>query len=306
MGLRQRGETEEARRGTRLIVGPWAHGSTYGPYPDHSFDRFAPEDSLDVSGEQLRFLARHLRGDGDGLDDEPPVRIFVMGANRWREEDDWPLARAVEEPWYLRAGGRLTREPPGDERPDGYDYDPHDPAPTIGGPTSLPARMMKPNSGPLDQRRLLERADVLLYASDPLAEPVEVTGPLVLRLHVATTAPDTDFVVKLADVDPEGAAIVLAEGVLRLRFRQGFHREALAEPGEPYELAIDVGATSNVFAAGHRVGLIVTSSSFPRFDRNPNTGRSLGVDGPDDLRPARQTVFHDGARPSHLLLPIVR
>jgi putative CocE/NonD family hydrolase len=287
-------------------VGPWAHGSTYGPYPDHSFDVFAPDDALDVGGLQLRFFAHHLLGQANGLDEEPPVRIFVMGENRWREEDDWPLARAVETAWYLREGGRLAQEAPGDEPPDEYTYDPREPAPTIGGPTSLPARMMKPNSGPLDQRRLLERSDVLAYLSKPLAEPLEVTGPLALRLHAATSAPDTDFVAKLVDVGPDDAATVLAEGVLRMRFRHGFDRELLAEPSRPYELTIDLAATSNVFLAGHRIGVLVTSSSFPRFDRNPNTGRPLGVDGPNDLVAARQTVFHDAARPSRLLLPTVR
>jgi uncharacterized protein len=302
VGMRSRGGSEEARNGARLVVGPWAHGSTYGPYPDHSFDLFAPADAIDVAELQLRFFARHLRGDANGLDEEPPVRIFVMGENRWRDEDDWPPPRAAETPWYLRAGGRLAREPPADEPPDEFVYDPQEPAPTIGGPTSLPARMMKPNSGPLDQRRLEERADVLVYTSEPLQEPLDVTGPLALRLHAATTAPDTDFVAKLVDVWPDGTAVVLAEGVLRTRFREGFDRELLVEADRPYELLIDLAATSNVFLPGHRIRVLVTSSSFPRFDRNPNTGNPLGVDGPEDVRTARQRVFHDGERPSCVLL----
>jgi putative CocE/NonD family hydrolase len=303
VGLHARGGSEEARTGTRLVVGPWAHGSTYGPYPDHSFEPFAPEDSLDVPELQLRFFAHHLRGDANGVDAEPPVRIFVMGENRWRDEDDWPPQQAVETAWYLRAGGLLAREPPGEERPDEFSYDPREPAPTIGGPTSLPARMLKPNSGPLDQRRLVERADVLTYSSEPLKEPLEITGPVAVRLHAATSAPDTDFVAKLIDVRPDGAGIILAEGVLRLRFREGFDRELLVEPGRPSELMIDLAATSIVFLVGHRIGLLITSSSFPRFDRNPNTGHALGVDGPEDVRTARQTVFHDAGRPSCVLLP---
>ncbi len=303
VGMRSRGGSEEARRGTRLVVGPWAHGSTYGPYPDHSFDLFAPADAIDIAGLQLRFFARQLRGDVNGLHEEPPVRIFVMGENRWRDADDWPPTRTVETPWYLRADGRLAREPPADEPPDEFVYDAHEPAPTIGGPTSLPARMMKPNSGPLDQRRLDERSDVLAYTSEPLQEPLEVTGPVALRLYAATSAPDTDFVAKLVDVWPDGTAIVLAEGVLRTRFREGFDRELLVEADRPYELLIDLAATSNVFLPGHRIRVLVTSSSFPRFDRNPNTGHALGVDGPEDVRTARQTVFHDGERPSCGLLP---
>lgn len=304
VGLRRRAEAE-GTPAPRLLVGPWAHGSTYGPYPDHSFDVFGGADALDVPGLQLRFFARHLRGEANGLDDEAPVRIFVMGENRWRDEDDWPLARATEEAWHLRGGGGLTREAPGDEPPDEYVYDPNDPAPTIGGPTSLPARLMKPNSGPLDQRRLADRPDVLVFVSEPFEEPVEVTGPIALVLHAATDAPDTDFVAKLVDVRPDGTSIILAEGVLRARFREGFERELMVEPGRPYEFRLDLAATSNVFLAGHRAGLLVTSSSFPRFDRNPNTGNPLGVDGPGDLRPARQAVFHDAARPSRLLLPVV-
>src|SRR6266540_4807639 len=170
-GMRDRGGSEAARSGRRLVVGPWAHGSTYGPYPEHSFDLFSPDDALDVSGLQLRFFARHLLGEENGLDDEPPVRIFVMGENRWRDEDDWPLARARETRWYLREGGRLTRDGPGEEMPEEYVYDPHDPAPTIGGPTSLPARMFGTNSGPRDQRSVEARADVLVYTSAPLEQP---------------------------------------------------------------------------------------------------------------------------------------
>jgi putative CocE/NonD family hydrolase len=306
VGMRSRAGSEAARAGTRLIVGPWAHGSTYGPYPDHSFDLFAPDDGLDVPGLQLRFLAHHLLGEDNGLADEPPVRIFVMGENRWRDEDDWPLARARETRWYLRAGDGLAEAAPGDEPPDEYLYDPADPAPTIGGQTSLPARMMKMNSGPLDQSRLEGRADVLVYTSEPLDQPLEATGPLAFVLHAATTAADTDFVVRLADVHPEGASIVIAEGVLRTRFHTGFEREVLVEPERPYEYRVDLGATSNVFLPGHRIRVVVTSSSFPRFDRNPNTGHPIGVDGEADLQSARQTIFHDAGRASHLLLPVAR
>jgi hypothetical protein len=165
--------------------------------------------------------------------------------------------------------------------------------------------MMRMNSGPVDQRPLHDRPDVLGYVSAPLDRPLEVTGPLALVLHAATDAPDTDFVAKLTDVHTDGTAIILAEGVLRARFREGFDRETLVEPGSPHEYRIDLGSTSNVFLPGHSIGLLVTSSSFPRFDRNPNTGRPLGVDTGDDLRAARQTIFHDAARPSRLLLPLV-
>lgn len=280
----------------RLIVGPWAHGSAYGPYPDHSFDRFSPDDRIDLDAEQLGFF-RGAEG--------PAVRIFVMGANRWRDEDDWPIARAREEEWFLRADGGLSREAPANEDPDEYVYDPRDPAPTIGGPTSLPGKFLGPSGGPKDQRRAEERSDVLVYTSEPLDRELEVTGPLRLVLHAATDATDTDWVAKLCDVDPDGFSRILAEGVLRARFRDGFDEPRLLEPREAYEYEIDLAATSNAFLPGHRIRVDVTSSSFPRFDRNANSGNPLGEDTEADLRPARQAVFHDAERPSRVLLPVV-
>ena len=302
--MRTEAGSDEARTGQRLLVGPWAHGSTYGEFPDHSFDVYAPHDAIDFTAQQLRFFDRHLRGRSHG-DVDAPVRIFVMGANRWRDEDDWPPARAKPTPWYLRSDGALSEQPPGEEAPDEYVYDPANPAQTIGGPTSLPPRMMKANAGPLDQRKLEERPDVLAYTSEPLPAPLEVTGHLRVILHAATSATDTDFIAKLTDVSPDGASRILAEGVLRARFRDGFDAPRALAPGTPYAFEIDLVATSNVFLAGHRIRVLVTSSSFPRFDRNANTGHELGTDGPDDLRPAQQTVFHDGARASHVLLPVV-
>jgi uncharacterized protein len=302
--LRAEGASDAAREGSRLLIGPWAHGSTYGAYPDHGFDEFAPQDRVDLTEVQLRFSAHHLLGP-DGPDGEATVRIFVMGENRWRDEQEWPLARAREERWYLRSGGGLSRETPAGEEPDEYVYDPRHPAPTLGGPTSLPGKFLRTNAGPADQRPLEERDDVLVYSSEPLRNPLEVTGPLRLNLHAATTAPDTDFVAKLCDVAPDGVSRILAEGVLRARFRDGFEQPHLLRPGEVCEYGIDLVATSNVFLAGHRIRLLVTSSSFPRFDRNANSGKEPGTDLEEDLAPARQTAFHDGGRPSHLVLPVV-
>lgn len=308
--MRAEGGSEAARAGTGLIVGPWAHGSTYGAYPDHRFDDFAPAEPIDLAALQLEFFSRHLNG-GDANDDGPPVRIFVMGENHWRDEHEWPLARARAERWYLHdegtgeQGGGLSPEPPGAEPPDEYIYDPRDPAPTVGGPTSLPGKFLRTNSGPLDQRPVERRPDVLVYSSPALERQLEVTGPLELVLQVATDAPDTDFVGKLCDVAPDGASRILAEGIRRVRFREGFEHPRPVEPGRPLECRIDLVATSNVFLAGHRIRLSVTSSSFPRFDRNANSGRQLGTDTEADLRPARQTVFHDANRPSHLVLPVI-
>jgi len=301
--MAERGGSEEARRGGCLVMGPWHHH--IGTERVVGEVDFGPDAIVDLHALQRRYLDRWVRGLDDGLDAEPPIRLFVMGENRWRDEDNWPLARAQPTPWFLRAGGLLDREGPADEPPDEFVYDPADPAPTVGGPTSLPAPMLRTNAGPLDQRKLEERADVLVYTSEPLDTPLEVTGPLELLLWAATTAPDTDFVAKLSDVAPDGFSRILAEGVLRARFRGGYERELPVEPGRPLEYRIDLVATSNVFLQGHRIRVIITSSSFPRFDRNPNTGHALGVDGPDDLRSARQTVFHDAARPSSIVLPVV-
>jgi uncharacterized protein len=301
--LRREGASELARLGTRLVIGPYAHGSTYGQYPDHSFPEFAAADRIDLAEIQLVYLDHVIRDRGP--DEAPPVRIFVMGQNRWRDEDDWPLARAREERWYLRTGGLLSPEPPGDESSDEYVYDPADPAPTIGGPTSLPGTFLRTNSGPLDQRPLERRADVLSYTSERLEQPLEVTGPLSIVLSAATDAADADFVAKLCDVDADGSARILAEGVLRARYRTGYGRRRSLEAGRVYEYRIDLVATSNEFAAGHRIRVYVTSSSFPRFDRNPGIVKAPGDVTGEDLRPARQTIFHDAQRPSYLVLPVV-
>ena len=301
--MREEAGTAEARAHTRLLIGPWGHGSAFGAYPDHRFKEFGPDTRIDLDELQLSWLGALL--EGTEPEAGPPVRIFVMGENRWRDEDGWPLARANEERWHLRQDGGLSPEPPSDEPPDEYLYDPADPAPTIGGPTSLPGRMMRPSAGPLDQAALEKRPDVLVYTSQPLEQPFEVTGPLSLVIHASTDAPDTDFVAKLCDVDEEGRSRILAEGVLRARYRDSFDEPKPVDPGAVHEYRIDLVATSNVFLSGHRVRLIVTSSSFPRFDSNANSGLPLGEDTADTLRPARQRIFHDGSRPSHLVLPVV-
>lgn len=314
MRLRREGGSDLARTQTTLLVGPWAHGSTYGAYPDHGFEAFGAEARIDLAELQLEFFARHLLGEPSAAQvDRPPVRIFVMGENRWRDEDDWPLARAREENWYLHShgdgdewAGTLSPVPPADESGDTYRFDPGDPTPTIGGPTSLPGRFMRTNAGPLDQRPAEGRPDTLVYSSAALDGPLEVTGPLSVVLHAATSAHDADFVARLSDVDLDGFSRILAEGVLRARFRDGFHHQVEVEPGRPYEYVIDLVATSNVFLEGHRIRLTVTSSSFPRFDRNAGTGGAPCEVRPEDLMPARQTIFHDADRASHVLLPVVR
>jgi uncharacterized protein len=303
-GLRVNARSERARAHQKLIVGPWTHarpgrGSTAIGDVD-----FGPEAALDSRELMVRWFDCWLREGDCSVRDGAPVRIFVMGKNRWREEQEWPLARARHTAFHLHSDGRansrhgdgrLAARPSARQPPDRFVFDPWDPVPTgsMGGYSRTPA----------DQREIQDRQDVLVYTSEPLAAPLEVTGPIELVLWVASSAPDTDFTAKLTDVHPDGTARALTDGILRARYREGRDRERLLEPGRPTELRIDLGATSNLFKAGHRIRLEVSSSNFPRFDRNPNTGRAFGEEV--ELRRAEQTVFHDAARPSRLVLPVI-
>jgi putative CocE/NonD family hydrolase len=290
----------------RLLIGPWSHLRQANPVGAVNFGTGASADFMNletnVRSLQLRWFDQWLKGTDTGLMAEPPVRLFVMGANIWRDEDDWPLARAIATPWYLRAGGGLSPQPPGAEAPDCYAYDPADPVPTRGGATLLTPEYP---AGPYDQRPIEERPDVLVYRSLPLERATEVTGPVTVHLWASSSAPDTDFVARLTDIAPDGRSIILTDGIVRARYRE-FRTGAppsLVEPGRPYAYAIDLWATSNVFKAGHRIGLHVTSSSFPRWDRNPNTGHPFGADA--ELQVAHQQILHDRAHPSCVILPVV-
>jgi putative CocE/NonD family hydrolase len=252
---------------------------------------------------QLRWFDHWLKGTETGPLDEPPVKLFVMGANVWRDEEDWPLARAVDTSFYLREGSRLSLETPIAEKPDRYDYDPADPVPSMGGPFGGASSGYA--AGPFDQRPIESRADVLVYTTLPLDRDTEVTGPIWVHLWATSSAPDTDFVARLVDIYPDGRSINLTDGIIRARYRD-FPNGAppsLIDPGQPYAYTIDLWATSNVFKAGHRIGLQVTSSCFPRWDRNPNTGHAFGADG--ELRVAHQEILHDHAHPSQVRLPLV-
>jgi putative CocE/NonD family hydrolase len=298
--MRQRG------RPTRLLIGPWSHDSGLNPIGERSFG-FAAQPGfinleMNLDALQLRWFDHWLRGVDTGMMDEPPVRIFVMGANLWRYEEDWPLSRAVPTPWYLHSNGVLSEQTPDSERPDCYDYDPADPVPTRGG-----ALLMTPEfpGGAFDQRSVEARPDVLVYRSAPLERDVEVTGPITVRLWAISSSPDTDFVARLVDVFPDGRSFNLTDGIVRARYRDAAKgvEPSLIEPGQPLEYEIDLWATSNLFQARHRIGLQVTSSCFPRWDRNPNTGHPFGADA--ELQVAHQRILHDREHPSHVLLPIV-
>jgi hypothetical protein len=235
-----------------------------------------------------------------------------MGENRWRDEWEWPLARTRYEAWYLHSdgkassrGGELSPQRPGDEPTDSYLYDPHDPTPTAGGFTMIHGLMVGIHAGPHDQRTVEARPDVLVYTSAVIKQPLEATGPLTFVLYAASSAPDTDFIIHLCDVHPDGASRILAEGIIRARYREGTSQARLLTPGEVYDFKIDLAGTSHVFLPGHRIRVDVMSSSFPNFDLNLNTGGIMGEETVAAAHTALQTVYHDGARASHIVLPVI-
>ena len=309
-GMRENAASETARAGQRLIVGPWYHDRPDSRIGEVDFGVGAAGESIDLDGRTLRFFDRWLRDEDHGYSDEAPIDLFVMGANEWRKEGEWPLAGARFVRHFLHSGGRarslagdgvLDTTAPGAEPADHFLHDPRDPVPTRGG--ALCCHDPGVPYGAFDQREVERRADVLVYTSAALEAPVEVIGPVTLVLHAASSAPDTDFTAKLVDVAPCGRAINLCDGIVRARYRGSTSRAEPIAPGRVYEYRIDLGATANRFLPGHRIRVEIASSNFPRFDRNPNTGEPAR--GEVDLRPAMQSVRHDEHCPSHLLLPIV-
>ena len=296
-----------ARNGQKLIVGPWAHLLPYSvPNSKGTGDiDFGPEALMDLHLILLSWFDYWLKDSQTGVMDEPSVRIFTMGDNRWRNLADWPPPNVHYVRYFLHSGGKantlngdgvLSTVPPSDEPNDAFTYDPNDPVPTLGGNNlSIPL-------GVQDQRPAEQREDVLVFTSEPLERPLEVTGPITAELWAASTARDTDFTAKLVDVRPDGYAMNLVEGIIRARYRESGSRPTPIEPGRAYKYTIDLWATSNVFLPGHRIRVEVSSSNFPRYDRNPNTGAAFGQ-GTEQV-PARQTVFHRGAMASHIVLPV--
>ncbi|HEU5439492.1 MAG TPA: CocE/NonD family hydrolase [Ktedonobacterales bacterium] len=287
----------------RLLMGPWGHAiNTTQKLGDVDF---GPQALIDLRGEEARWFDRWLKDDEDSA--SGPVRIFVMGDNVWRDEREWPLARTQWTPYYLSSGGRansrfgdgaLSAAAPGpDVPPDTYRYDPARPVPFITEPTSSQI------GGPDDYAAVLRRDDVLVYASEPLAADTEVTGPVAVELYAASSTPDTDFMAMLLDVHPNGFAQRLCDGMVRARFHEGMDRPSLIEPGSTYQYRIDCWHTAQVFKAGHRIALTITSSAFPKFDRNLNTGAPLGQTS--EMAVAEQTILHDAAHPSAVILPII-
>ncbi len=298
VGIKAHGASDEARRGQRLMVIVGGHA---GNGPKVGAVDFGERANFDIDAITLRWYDYLFKGIQNEFVSRKPVGIFVMGANQWREEEDWPLPQARSARYYLHSAGGLGTAPPAAEGADTYVYDPEDPVPTIGG--SLCCIPLATGVGPQDQRPAETRHDVLVYLTPALKQDMEVTGPVSLDLYVSSSAVDTDFTGMLVDVWPNGFAQNLTSGILRLRYRSSQGSPRLAKPGEIYHINVDLWATSNVFRAGHRLQLEVSSSNYPRFDRNLNTGE-LQATGTRMIK-ATNVVYHDKRHPSALVLQVV-
>lgn len=307
IGLKAGAGNEKARAGQHLLIAIGGHSGWARKVGEVDF---GPDAAFDENGTTLAWYEYLFLGKQNEFATEKPVKLFVMGENKWRYEDDWPLKRAKETKYFLHSAGKangaggdgsLSGSSSGSAGTDSYTYDPADPVPTIGGPLCCdPVHLA---TGARDQAEVEKRNDVLVYSTDALASDTEVTGPVSLDLFAKASTVDTDFTAKLVDVWPNGFAQNLTEGIIRARFRNGTAKAEPLEPGKIYEFKIDLWSTSNVFLKGHKIRLEVASSNFPRFDRNLNTGNDAASSS--DLVKADITVYHDSAHPSALVLPVV-
>lgn len=309
IGMQAHAKTESARKSQRLLVGPWAHASTSpeGKIGDVTFGKQAV---LDMDAAVREWSDWALKGAENEFAKEPPVKIFVMGANEWRSENEFPLARQRETKYYLhsangansiRGDGGLSTTAPKSEKPDKFVYDPANPVATIGGRLCCGNNDLPP--GPFDQSPNESRDDVLVFSTPALGSDIEATGQIRLELYASTTAADTDFTALLVDVDPNGYARFLTDGIVRARFRDSAEKSDPIVPGKIYRYEIDMWSTSNLFKKGHRIRVYVSSSNFPRFNRNLNTGEP--IIGRTGIAKASQTIYHDAEHPSALILPVI-
>ena len=303
VGIRAQGRGETCRKAQRLVIGPWIHGpGNVGKREVGELD-FGPEAEFDLNAHRLQWYDHWLKGAQNWVTDSPPVRIFLMGKNRWLDLDAWPPEEITYSPIYLREGagpsgeslnnGELTFDPPAEaEQPDSFVYDPNDPVPSL---------LLYPDTGPTDHRSV--EAKMLTYTSDALEKDLTVIGPVKAVLYALSSAPDTDWVVRLCDVWPDGRSMSVCDGILRARYRDSLERPETTVPGRIYRFEVDLWSTAQVFKASHRLRVEVTSSDFPRYDRNLNTGGPFG----EEVRgqTAVNTIFHDAMRPSHLVLPVI-
>ncbi len=288
-----------ARGKCRLVMGPFGHGAFTGlKYPANS-------QQFPKAGDEKRFFDHYLKGLDNGVEQDRAVNYYVMGdptdphapGNVWRAADNWPPpSRATS--FYFHQDGRLSTDPPsGSNDSHSYKYDPEKPVPTLGGQNLFGGK------GPADLRKIESRPDVLVFSTDVLKDPVEVTGRIRAELAISSDCPDTDFAALLTDVYPDGRSMLVTDGILRARFRKSFEKENFLKPGETYDLTVDLWSTSLVFNKGHKIRVLITSSNSPRFDPNPNTGHEFRAD--KETRVANNTIHLSSQHPSKIVLPII-
>jgi putative CocE/NonD family hydrolase len=309
--FREKSQSKKARDNQFLIIGPGGHCQHHSASEktmvgarDLGDARFPYVDA------QVKWFSYWMKGEKNGITDMPAVQYYLMGRNTWEQAEEWPITGTKYQKWFLHSAGnansrhgdgQLSAETPANEPSDHFEYDPANPVPTLGGHTCCTG--LAEESGGYDQSKIELRDDILVFTSDALKEGIEVTGPIRVVLSVESSALDTDFTAKLLDVYPDGRAFNIQEGALRMRYREGLDHEVLMEPGKTYSVELDLHATSNWFGPGHRIRLDISSSNFPRWERNLNTGENNHT-GTEWVK-AQNTVHHSAEHPSYLLLPVV-
>ena len=311
-GWTKKAKTEDARSKTKLIIGPWSHQiapwgrvpmGENGEYADRTFGKQALSDVIEM---HMHWYDQRLKGIDTGVDEEAPIKLFVMGKNTWRDEYEWPLERTEWTKFYLSSAGNAVDGGGGlhpeiktsDQTSDSFIYDPGDPVPSLGSQYQT-----YDFCGPHDRSHIQRRPDVLTFTTDVLTEDMEITGPISATIWASSDAKDTDFTATLTDLEPDGKAIALCEGIVRARFRNGTENPQMMVPGEIYKFEIDMWNTSNSFIKGHRIRIEISSSNFPRYNRNLNSGNPIASD--IDITIANQTVYHGIQYPSHINLPVI-
>ena len=311
-GWTKKAKTEDARSKTKLIIGPWSHQiapwgrvpmGKNGEYADRTFGKQALSDVIEM---HMHWYDQRLKGIDTGVDEEAPIKLFVMGKNTWRDEYEWPLERTEWTKFYLSSAGNAVDGGGGlhpeiktsDQTSDSFIYDPGDPVPSLGSQYQT-----YDFCGPHDRSHIQRRPDVLTFTTDILTEDMEITGPISATIWASSDAKDTDFTATLTDLEPDGKAIALCEGIVRARFRNGTENPQMMVPGEIYKFEIDMWNTSNSFIKGHRIRIEISSSNFPRYNRNLNSGNPIASD--IDITLANQTVYHGIQYPSYINLPVI-
>ncbi|MEO6907470.1 MAG: CocE/NonD family hydrolase [Abditibacteriaceae bacterium] len=290
--LKSMGGSEEARKFSRILIGPWPHNINQQVVGEEDFGEVAVIS--DLYEQEIAYIER-LTKERTEPENVAPIRLFIMGKNQWRDEQEWPLARTVWTDWLLAGDGVLGSAPSG--APDGFDYDPANPVPTHGGAWNFDG------IGPYDQTEIEERGDVLVFSSEVLSEDMEVTGPVEVKLFASSSARDTDFTAKLVDVRPDGRAMSVTDGIVRARYRNPERGEELLVSGEVYEFTIRCNPTAYMFGQGHKIRVEISSSNFPAFARNLNTGGDIADE--TEMQVAHQTIYHSPEYPSRIILPVV-